>query len=289
MSNPPERPLECPPPHAIAAADRALDHWRAGTAPDCGWVVPYRHAGDLVRDAAPAWLHTHLADALPRMERWLDAAREYAADLEGEGGPDQVTGARFDQDWFTGLDATLAYTLIRAVRPRRVVEVGSGHSTRFIARAIHDAGANTHLLSIDPQPRREIDALCSEVDRRPLSVDSAQRLTELDGGDVLFIDGSHIFMAGTDVDLFASHVLPALPTGCLVHLHDLFLPDDYPVEWHWRGYNEQSLVSALIGTGRLQVEAAAHWLATRHPGRLEGVHAPCCPTGYQSSIWFRVA
>ena len=53
-------------------------------------------------------------------------------------------------------------------------------------------------------------------------------------------------MPGTDVDFLLNRILPALPAGVLVHVHDVFLPDDYPADWEWRGYNEQLGVAALI-------------------------------------------
>src|SRR3546814_16899896 len=47
---------------------------------------------------------------------------------------------RFSQNWFPTLDAVAAYTLVRRHGPARIVEVGSGHSTRFLCRAVADAG-----------------------------------------------------------------------------------------------------------------------------------------------------
>ena len=68
-------------------------------------------------------------------------------------------------------------------------------------------------------------------------------------GDVLFIDSSHILMPGSDVDLLLNRVLPRLPAGVLIHIHDIFLPFDYPPVWGWRAYNEQQGVLPLLATG----------------------------------------
>ena len=78
---------------------------------------------------------------------------------------------------------------------------------------------------------------------------SRETLPDLAPGDVLSIDSSHILMPGTDVDILLNRVLPALPAGVLVHIHDVFLPDDYPPAWSWRGYNEQLGVAALVQGG----------------------------------------
>ena len=152
---------------------------------------------------------------------------------------------RFDQDWFPTLDAAAAYAMVGRARPARIVEVGSGHSTRFLARAIADAGLAAELVSIDPAPRAPLRGLpvrwiASVVQRRP------RRFGGLQAGDVLFIDSSHILMPGTDVDWLLNRVLPGLAVGVLVHFHDIFLPDPYPAAWAWRGYNEQQALAPLL-------------------------------------------
>ena len=105
---------------------------------------------------------------------------------------------------------------------------------------------------------------------------------------MLFIDSSHILMPGTDVDFLFNHVLPALPAGVLVHIHDVFLPDDYPAEWDWRGYNEQLGVAALLQGGGYRLLWASHYVATRMAeavaasvaGRLE-----LKPGAHEASLW----
>jgi hypothetical protein len=82
-------------------------------------------------------------------------------------------------------------------------------------------------------------------------------------GDILFIDSSHILMPGTDVDFLFNRILPALPTGVLLHIHDIFLPDDYPAEWEWRGYNEQLGVAALLQGSAWRLLWASRYAATR--------------------------
>jgi hypothetical protein len=71
----------------------------------------------------------------------------------------------------------------------------------------------------------------------------------LKAGDALFIDSSHILMPGSDADILLNRVLPAAPAGTLVHIHDIFLPFDYPAIWGWRAYNEQQGVVPMLTTG----------------------------------------
>jgi hypothetical protein len=91
----------------------------------------------------------------------------------------------WEQSWFTGLDAAVLYAQIRTRKPTRYHEVGSGFSTLFAARAIADEKLDTHIVSVDPQPRAEIDRVCDEVLREPLQLLDPARVSALRTGDVL--------------------------------------------------------------------------------------------------------
>jgi Methyltransferase domain len=132
------------------------------------------------------------------------------------------------QHYFTGVDAAARYSLIRERRPSRYHEVGSGNSTLFAARAILDGGLSTRVVSVDPQPRAGVDAVCDEVIRAPLEQADPRHMAALEPGDVLLVDSSHCALTNSDVVTFFLEVLPALPAGVLVGIHDVFLPDDYP-------------------------------------------------------------
>jgi hypothetical protein len=91
---------------------------------------------------------------------------------------------------------------------------------------------------------------------------------QLAPGDMLFIDSSHILMPGSDVDLLLNRVLPPLPKGVLVHLHDIFLPFDYPAIWGWRNYNEQQGVLPLLTTGAYAPLFSSVWVERSMSDRL---------------------
>ena len=192
---------------------------------------------------------------------------------------------RWDQDWFPRLDAALAFALVRERRPRYIVEVGSGHSTRFLAAA---AGGKTRITAIDPAPRAALDGLDIERLAVPVQEAGLAPFAGLGAGDVLFIDSSHVLMPGSDVDVLINRVIPGLPAGVLIHLHDVFLPDDYPRGWAWRGYNEQLAVAALLTAGRLRPLFASHYAATRLAAALgAGVvgRLPLVPGAVETSLW----
>lgn len=145
--------------------------------------------------------------------------------------------------YLPGLDGLALYGLVAEHAPRRYVEVGSGSSTRFVRRAIADHGLSTRIVSIDPHPRAEIDAICDEVHRSPLE-DVDQRVFAVEPGDVVFLDGSHRCLPGSDVTVFFLEILPRLPAGTIVQVHDVCLPFDYPDDMVQRAYSEQYLLAA---------------------------------------------
>ena len=110
----------------------------------------------------------------------------------------------------------------------------------------------------------------------------------LGAGDILFIDSSHIAMPGTDVDRLFLDVLPRLPSGTLVHVHDMLLPDAYPADWEWRGYNEQIVVGALLQGGGYEIVFSSHYAATRMAASLGAVaDLPLRAGVVESSLWLR--
>ncbi len=255
-----------------------------------GFFIPYRYAGTLPPpgtrapyDAIEALFDAHRADFAALLDGLADYAEPFAAI-----GPDSPPAPRWNQDWFPRLDAAVAYAMVRRGAPARIVEVGSGHSTRFMARAVADGGLATRITAIDPAPRAALDGLDVEIIRKPVHQAGAAPFANLAAGDVLFIDSSHILMPGSDVDWLFNHLLPTLPAGLRVHIHDVFLPDDYPVDWDWRGYNEQLGVAAMLLAGGYRPLFASRYAATRLAGVLADSAVARLPLGagaYETSLW----
>lgn len=157
--------------------------------------------------------------------------------------------------FFSSLDAIALYGLVGSRTPGCYLEVGSGNSTKFARRAVRDLGLGTRIVSIDPKPRADVDALCDEVVRQPLERVDTRLFERLGAGDVLFIDNSHRVFENSDVTVFFLEVLPRLAPGVLVHVHDIFLPYDYPTAWANRHYSEQYLLAAYLlgGASRVRV------------------------------------
>jgi hypothetical protein len=252
-----------------------------------GFFIPYRYAGRVRPEGYPA-LEPVIEAAEPSMWTVLAEIERHGDDLlRIAAGPGP---ARFDQDWFPRLDAAAAYALVRRYAPRRIVEVGSGHSTRFLARAVSDGGLDTSVTAIDPSPRAKLAGLAVRHEPRLLSDADPALFAELEAGDVLFVDSSHVAMPGTDLDRLVGDILPRLAPGVLVHLHDIFLPDGYPADWSWRGYNEATVAAALIAGRGYEIVFASHWMATRRPAWVtDGIlgRLPLLPGARETSLWLR--
>jgi hypothetical protein len=144
------------------------------------------------------------------------------------------------------LDAVALYNLLAIHRPARYVEIGSGHSTRFARRSIEDNGLPTQIVSIDPHPRAEVAGICDLVIRQGLEENDLSIFNTVQPGDFVFFDGTHRVFTNSDVTIFFLEILPRLPAGTFVHLHDIWLPSDYPARWTLRFYSEQYLLAACL-------------------------------------------
>ena len=208
-----------------------------------------------------------------------------ASDLE-KLGSEPPPQPRWNQDWFPRLDAAAAYAMVRVTRPKRIVEVGSGHSTRFLARAVRDGGLDTVVTAIDPAPRASLAGLNITFIGNPVQQAGTEAFRALAPNDILFIDSSHQIKPGSDLEFLFEKVLPKLQRGVRVHFHDIFLPDGYPRAWEWRRYNEQAAVARLLQRDYAQEFSSQQALKQR---TLSGVLArlPLVPGALESSLWLR--
>jgi hypothetical protein len=139
---------------------------------------------------------------------------------------------------FGPVDLDILYGLIREIKPNRIVEIGSGLSTYISAKALLqnrvETGNPTHLLSIEPFPQLPLitgfpglsELRQSKVQNVDLGI-----FDLLESGDILFIDSTHVYKLGSDVQFEFSKIIPRLKSGVYVHFHDIFLPSEYPEHW----------------------------------------------------------
>lgn len=149
------------------------------------------------------------------------------------------TKPSWNNGFLPGLDIIGIYTFISEFKPKRYIEIGSGNSTKVAYKAKTEQKLVTEIISIDPMPRAEIDNLANRVIREPLENIDINILSELDKGDILFVDNSHRILPNSDSMVFYLEILPRLKKGVIVHIHDIYLPYDYPQFMCDRFYSEQ--------------------------------------------------
>jgi hypothetical protein len=149
----------------------------------------------------------------------------------------------YDNTWFTNADALLYALMLLEHRPERVVEVGSGFSSA-LGLDVDDLllHGTTRFTFIEPDAER-LRELLSPTDLRgrlletPVQDVPWEVFESLRANDILMVDGSHILKAGSDVQYLVDEVFPRLPSGVLIHVHDVFWPFEYPRSWLEHGFH----------------------------------------------------
>jgi hypothetical protein len=145
----------------------------------------------------------------------------------------------YNNEFLPGLDIITLYSNIAYFKPENYIEVGSGNSTKVAFKAKKETNPNMKITSIDPFPRSEIDALSDKVVRRGFEDVDYSDILNLKENDILFIDNSHRILPNSDAMVFFLEILPKLNKGVVVHIHDIYLPYDYPQFMCDRFYSEQ--------------------------------------------------
>ncbi|SDS49484.1 class I SAM-dependent methyltransferase [Microlunatus soli] len=184
-------------------------------------------------------------------------------------GAEQRAGLRYwlNNTWFGYGDGIALYGMLRHLRPKRYIEIGSGFSSACTLDTADRFLDDLEMTFYEPNPAR-LRSLLRRSDRVRI-VDSPPRhyrsedFAELEAGDILFIDSSHVVKFGSEVNDLMLDVIPQLPAGVHVHVHDIFWPFTYPAHWIrlGRAWNEAYLLRALLcGNSSLDVTWFADYL-----------------------------
>lgn len=195
--------------------------------------------------------------------------------------------------WYDFMDALVYYCLIRHYQPATVLEVGSGWSTRIAAKAALKNG-NTQVISIEPYPpevlKQGFPGLNSLIIKKVEQVDPSI-FQQLGDGDILFIDTSHVVKTGNDVNYLYLEVLPRLKIGVLVHIHDIFMPEEYPKWWltdKLLFWNEQYLLQAfMMFNASFKVLFANNYMRLNHLKDLQRTFPKCPSFQNGQSFWIQ--
>ena len=212
--------------------------------------------------------------------------------------PDGAPRFYFGNVSLEAVDAEVLYCMVRDLAPKRIVEIGSGFSTLIALEALarnQSEGKEGSVTAIEPHPRSflsaRLPALLDLVVAKVQDI-SLHQFTSLCSGDILFIDSSHVCKIGSDVQYEFLEILPRLTAGVVIHIHDVFLPVEYPKTWvkDWhRFWNEQYLLQAfLCGNRDFEVLWAGSWLHMKHADKLAAAFPSYDPQrNWPASFWFR--
>jgi predicted O-methyltransferase YrrM len=187
-------------------------------------------------------------------------------------------------------DAAVLHAMLHRLKPSRIIEFGSGHSTAVMLDTIEQYEMPTEITCVEPYPQRLLAQLRDrdkvELLRIPAQSVPLAEFDQLDSGDVLFIDSTHVVKSGSDVAWLYLHALPRLQPGVIVHIHDIFWPFEYPEYWlrERRDWTEVYLLRAMLtGTAMWQIELFSSWVWSQHseliPAELRRPHP--------GNIWLR--
>jgi hypothetical protein len=204
---------------------------------------------------------------------------------------------RLNNQSFESGDADFLYQFLRAIKPQRIIEIGSGHSTRLartalLANQAETGHASTHMC-IEPYEQKWLEQLGGiQLIRKRLEDCEIDWTSELSAGDLLFIDSSHMIRPQGDVLKEYLEILPQLSSGVYVHIHDIFTPKDYLQSWIQNNvffWNEQYLLEALLADKtRYEVIAGLNYLKNHHYERLKSVCPYLSPEREPGSFYIRI-
>ena len=201
----------------------------------------------------------------------------------------------FTQNDFYGLgDALILQAFLRHLQPQRYLEVGSGWTTA-LALDTNDRWLDSRLriTCIEPKPDHlnrllrpgdDVEVIVSPVQDVDLT-----RFTELKSGDILFIDCSHVVRTGSDAHHLITRVLPIVPAGVYIHIHDMFWPFEYPRQWveEGRAWTEAYLLHAFLLFNRaFEIVLFNDWLTSRNYERMVS-EVPALAPGAGGALWLR--
>jgi hypothetical protein len=237
---------------------------------------------------------------LDRQLEWLKQLAPAMAELDAPLAPPEpgtaVDGFHLANPMFGPMDAYVLYAVVRDLRPRRVLELGSGYSTLVIERALGANAASGSARSahevVDPHPSELLGRATRSLTVRAESAAATpeEMFTSLAAGDLLFVDTSHVVVPGGEVVRLVLELLPALAPGVTVHFHDIYRPFEYPralydvFGLHWQ---EQYLLQAFLAFNPgFEVLCANQALWRLRRERIESLLPSQQLVAEPSSLWF---
>lgn len=285
--------------HEIAGSDERRSHAKLFAVPG-SYQSPVANPAELeayvrgLEQVGPelAGITIDRAAMIATWERWLPFLTTFPFPAQ----PAPGFRYAYNNNFFGLGDGLVLHALLRAERPRRYIEIGSGYSSACAVVTVDGyLGGACELTFIEPQPERLLGVLgpraqATRVFNLPVQAVSLALFDELEAGDVLFIDSSHVLRTGSDVCFELLEILPRLASGVFVHIHDLHWPFDYPAGWilqQNRSYNEAYAVRAfLVENPHWEVVFFSDYFAKFEAARI-GQTFPYFAGNFGGSLWLR--
>lgn len=241
------------------AEELTAEYWNSTTGL-VGLDMNDEHALRLLRDVFPPYI------------------REFRARFQIERATEREPFYLLNEN-FMAADAHVYYAFVRNLKPRRIIEIGSGYSTLVAIAAMQknaESGASPgRITAIEPYPSATLqaqqDALFELVPKRVQDV-PVEEFASLEPGDILFIDSTHALRAGGDVEYEFADIIPKIKPGVFIHVHDIYLPQRYPrpfIEQFHSYWNEQTVLQTLLCySTRFEVLWPGQYLLTRFPAEM---------------------
>ena len=249
--------------------------------PETLWTHPSDLAGVEMNET------TQLEMLREHIPRFRDEYEQLPASSLGRNG-----GFYVNNTLFGGVDALVAYCFVRHFKPRTIIEVGSGFSSLILGQAA-ERNKTSSVICIEPFPREFLregfPGLRSLIEKKVQDIE-LEFFSQLESGDILFIDSSHTVKIGSDVNYLFLEVLPRLRPGVIVHVHDIFLPFEYRRDWvldELRFWSEQYLLQAFLAfNSEFEVLMANSYLNHYYQNDLKAAF-PTLGSWEGGSFWMR--
>lgn len=203
---------------------------------------------------------------------------------------------RLENGAFSCCDAVILFGMLRILKPSRVIEIGSGHSSALMLDVNETfLDGKVDFTFIEPYPKL-LESLITPDDRgrvnvvgKPLHAVDQGVFGSLEPGDLLFVDSTHVSKTGSDVNEIFFEILPSLKRGTYIHIHDIFFPFEYPEEWirETRAWNEDYMVRAFLQNNpNYEIVLFNHFLGIHHRPALERL-LPLATESTGGSLWLK--
>lgn len=226
----------------------------------------------------------------------LARLQPYYAQLPFTDGKQANLRFSYDNPNYSYGDAIFLFCMLCHLRPQRIIEIGSGYSS-CVTLDTNERMLNNEMRCtfIEPYPAL-LHSLLRPGDRERITIINSgiqdvdlEVFAQLEAGDILFVDSTHVSKVASDVNSIFFEILPVLQKGVYVHIHDIYFPFEYPKSWIYEGraWNEAYLLRAFLQyNDAFSIELFNHWAQGMYRDYL-AEYMPNVLQGDGSGIWLK--